>query len=313
MACFSPTAPGKMDYNKMLHEAVRGQVGVMPETLAAEDIFSRPRTGLALRQMNDLLYGTQAGSYDVQTYTPAIYQQGHKLSYGKTPSSWTGSVDADPLPTWDKNTRSYSAPAGSMTLDANTGKPVSDLVGGTGSPGRKYGRIGGGTGAAMGMVGGIPGMELIGGVLGNKIGGLFDSGPPKVQLSPASYSTRTVEYGAQPGLLSLGTLTPEEQRIAQQQSRAAYAARGLSGTGMSAADEVLHQFSMGQDLAAKRAALAAGYMGGPQFNPESAYAGNLANANQQMSALFAEPSTMDKYGMGLNTATGGLLGKNGSY
>jgi hypothetical protein len=45
-----------------------------------------------------------------------------------------------------------------------------------------------------------------------------------------------------------------------------------------------------------------GQSGPKLFNPESAYAGNIFNQNQQMAAQFAEPSTLAKLNMLQNTA-----------
>lgn len=119
-------------------------------------------------------------------------------------------------------------------------------------------------------------------------------------------------------------LTPDEQRIMQQATRSSWAARGLDGSNASAADEVLRQYALGQQLLRQRqqfaqgvvgqdtqvyqdptlalltsngggtAAQAQGLMPSTLFNPESPFAGNIASANQQMAALFADPSTLSK-------------------
>jgi len=120
------------------------------------------------------------------------------------------------------------------------------------------------------------------------------------------------------------SLTPEEQQLMQQATRASWAARGLDGTNASAADEVLRQFALGQQLQRQRQGFAQGVVSQDQsayqnpvlalltgngggtaaqaqslmpstlFNPESPFAGNIASANQQMAALFADPSTLSK-------------------
>ncbi len=140
-------------------------------------------------------------------------------------------------------------------------------------------------------------------------------------------------------------MTPDEARQIQQASRAAFSARGTTGTNQSTVDELISQYDFGQNLLRQRQQFAGGVLGananvvgdpfqqilgrssgavagagnvlqtsGPSlFNPESGYAGNVANANQQMAALFADPSVMDKIGQVTNTGTLGLLGKGGSY
>lgn len=141
------------------------------------------------------------------------------------------------------------------------------------------------------------------------------------------------------GLQAGTTMTPEEARQVQQASRAAFAARGMGGTNAAIGDELLQQYNLGQQLLRQRQDFGGRVLGynqaivgdpflqilgrpssamnnaqglfaesGPSlFNPESAYAGNIANANQQMQALFADPSTMSKVGAVANTA-GSFIG-----
>lgn len=147
----------------------------------------------------------------------------------------------------------------------------------------------------------------------------------------------TLNTQAQDELNAGSGLTPEEQRLMQQQTRASWASRGLDGTNASAADEVLQQYALGQQLQRQRqqfaqgvvsqdqnayqdptlsllmqggqgtSAQAQGMMPGTMFNPESPFAGNIAAANQQMAALFADPSTLSKINMVGSTA-GNTLG-----
>lgn len=140
--------------------------------------------------------------------------------------------------------------------------------------------------------------------------------------------------------LDAGTsLTPEEQRQMQQASRAAFAARGLEDSNVGLSNELLQQYNLGQQLLRQRQAFAQSVLGNNQaivgdpfmqilgrpsnasaqgmgllgeagpslFNPESPYAGNLYNANQQMAAMFAEPSTMAKVGQ-VSGAAGSFIG-----
>ena len=141
--------------------------------------------------------------------------------------------------------------------------------------------------------------------------------------------------------LEAGTgMTPEEQRQIQQASRAAYAARGMGGTNAAIGDELIQQYNLGQALLRQRQAFgtqmagvnqaiydpmyaltgrasssvqgapawATGVLGTAQtYNPESAYAGNIYNANQAYQAMFADPSTMSKIGT-ISDMTGSFLG-----
>lgn len=62
-------------------------------------------------------------------------------------------------------------------------------------------------------------------------------------------------------LQSGGNLTPDQQRIAQQQSRAAFSARGLAGSNGGIADELLRQFQLGEQLKAQRRGFAGNMLG----------------------------------------------------
>ena len=64
------------------------------------------------------------------------------------------------------------------------------------------------------------------------------------------------------GDLMAGTrLTPEELRFAQQSSRAAMAARGMSGSNMAVADEILRTYDLGQNRLNQRRQFASGVVG----------------------------------------------------
>ena len=121
---------------------------------------------------------------------------------------------------------------------------------------------------------------------------------------------------ANAGLDAGSTLTPDEQRAMQQQSRAGFAARGMGGSNASLADELLKQFNLGQQLQTQRQGFAESVLGdnkavigdpfqailgrssgataqaqgmqpGQQFNPESALSSSITAGNQQMNAMFA--------------------------
>lgn len=143
------------------------------------------------------------------------------------------------------------------------------------------------------------------------------------------------------GLAAGGELTPEQIRRMQQASRAAMAARGLSGSNLALADEMFRQYDLGNALQQQRQQFALGagglanqygqgslawmadlgeqanrlalaMMPGQQFNAESPYAGNLYNANYQTAQLFAEPSILSKYNMLFDSAIGKPAGAFGN-
>jgi hypothetical protein len=368
MGCFSPTQPGNLNYGKIMNQTLQTQVGLQPLLQASEAQWDPFQTNQSLSNLNDLLFGSQGGSYDVQTFTPAVTQTGNKLGYAGVPKGFLGEVNKPPLG------------AGSMTFDAATGMPIAPHRAGDGSTG-------------LGITGSSAGdATVLGGPLGMGFGQFADTGNPDPlssalgvdffggsstrRIAPPKFGTRTVTQGAQPGLVDLmaklntatrsanvndlatlgpdalaalrtsnpqmaalmdqlngqasdeltagSGLTPDEQRMMQQATRASWAARGLDGTNASASDEVLRQYALGQQLLRQRQQFAQGVVGqqqqvyqdpilamlsqngqgasaqaqsllpGNMFNPESPFAGNIASANQQMAALFADPSTLSK-------------------
>jgi hypothetical protein len=159
---------------------------------------------------------------------------------------------------------------------------------------------------------------------------------------------KSLNTQAQTGLdagANLG-VTPQEQdlyqRYVQQASRARFADSGLSASPVAASDEALKQFALGDQLQQQRQQFAGQVLGlnqsylqnpmlalltgsggaasgtqgqsllpGQLFNPESPEAASIANANQQMAALFADPSTLSKINQVTQT-TGNVLGTVGS-
>lgn len=133
--------------------------------------------------------------------------------------------------------------------------------------------------------------------------------------------------------LALGTqLSPEEQRVAQQQARAAYASRGMGTTNRAIGAEILGQYDLGQqrqlqrlgqaqNIAAQMEASgvpqyyqsvyaptdlstlggftgsAGGLMAGRQFNPESQLAADIAGQNQMAKAQMAAANSANKTAM----------------
>jgi hypothetical protein len=120
---------------------------------------------------------------------------------------------------------------------------------------------------------------------------------------------------AEEGLAAGSSLTPEQQRIAQQQARAAYAARGMGTGNRAIGAEIMSQYGMGEALQRQRqqfagqvagqlessgvptyyqttyqplsqtlsnlAGQSSGLMSGRQFQPESQMASDIYSQNAQ--------------------------------
>ena len=120
---------------------------------------------------------------------------------------------------------------------------------------------------------------------------------------------------AEEGLAAGSSLTPEQQRIAQQQARSAYAARGMGTSNRAIGAEIMSQYGMGDALQRQRqqfagqvagqlessgvpqyynttyqpmaqtlsglAGQASGLMSGRQFQPESQMASDIYSQNAQ--------------------------------
>jgi len=151
---------------------------------------------------------------------------------------------------------------------------------------------------------------------------------------------------AQEGLAAGRSLTPEEERAAQQSARAAYAARGVGLGDQAALAEVLNRYQFADQREAQRRAFAQQAMAqsaalsqpalarvlgaetaplaygvsqqalqqsmqaGPRlFNPESAYAGNIYNANTQL--LLANQAAQNQAAANTAAAYGQLAGAVG--
>jgi hypothetical protein len=387
MGCFAPDKPGNLNYGKILGQTLQTQIGLQPLLQEAEGQWDPANINQSLNNMNSLLFGSEGGSYDVQTFRPTVSQTGNALNYGPVPKGFMGEVDRPQLGTARNPGPAFGAgsDASGMTFDANTGLPVPSIYRSHSSIGSDA-AMGAGAGAILGPVG-----SAAGALIGSGIGSIMETGnpdpvsaamgldffgAPTKRLAGPAYGTRTVTQNAQPGLVDImarlnsatraanvndlstmgpgalealkasnpdmaalmdrlnsqandeltagSGLTPDEQRLMQQATRASWAARGLDGTNASASDEVLRQYALGQQLLRQRqqfaqgvvgqdqqayqdpilalltqsgngtSAQAQGMMPGNLFNPESPFAGNIASANQQMAALFADPSTLSK-------------------
>lgn len=149
---------------------------------------------------------------------------------------------------------------------------------------------------------------------------------------------------AQEQLAAGSSLTPEEERIAQQQARGAYASRGMGATNRAIGAEILNQYGLGQERMRQRQAYAqnvanqleasgvpqyyqttyqpmtlqaisgmgqqaGGIAAGRQFQPESQMAADITAANLNAQAQMAAAKTAAQGGvMGGLLSAGGMLG-----
>lgn len=101
---------------------------------------------------------------------------------------------------------------------------------------------------------------------GANISDLTNLGPQALQslqaTNPAMFNLlNQLNQSASAGLSAGSSLTPDQQRAMQQQSRAAFAARGTTGDNGSISDELLRQFNLGQQLLTQRQGFAQGMIG----------------------------------------------------
>ena len=136
---------------------------------------------------------------------------------------------------------------------------------------------------------------------------------------------------AEEGLAAGSNLTPEQQRIAQQQARSAYAARGMGTGNRAIGAEIMSQYGMGEALQRQRqqfagnvanqleqsgvpqyynttyqpmsqtlaglAGQASGMMAGRQFQPESQMASDIYSQNSQNQMTASAANASNKSGM----------------
>lgn len=313
MACFSPDAPKPMNYGQQTGATLGAQVNLAPALYSAEAQFSPAYTDLTAQNIQRLLQGTAGGevtpTYGVQTAAQRGYYDaaGNFLSTRLQPGMPQGAA-------FHRRGDQFSAQTGTQTSQASPGLLSLLQDAATNQRSSDIADV-----ASLGP-------EARAAILASNP----DSAALLSRLNAQALSG-----------LDAGTgFTPEEARQVQQASRAAFAARGMGGTNAAIGDELLQQFNLGQQLLRQRQAFAGNVLGqnqavvgdpfmqilgrssgavgqagqlipGNLFDPESPYAGNLYNANQQYSALFAEPSTLAKVGQ-VSGAVGQFIGGIGS-
>ena len=293
MGCFGVSAPAPVNYGKQTSDTLQSQINLAPAQFAAESNpgYGQPAyTNLAMVNMNQLLNGTAGG----QTYNgtgsmdasaSGWYNQATGAfvsANGPGQSPGTGDVYAKKNSPFAINT-SYTTQAtpglNSMLASANTAQRSAD----------------------------ISDVQNLGLASTNA---MLAADPYNAEL------LQKLNASANSQLDAGSSLTPDEQRVMQQQSRAAFAARGMGGSNGAIADELLKQFNLGQQLLTQRQQFAQSVVGtnqnvigdpfqqilgrssgavadsrgvqaGPSlFNPDDPLAASITSGNNQMAAYY---------------------------
>ncbi len=336
MGCFAPSAEGTYrDYALETATNVRSQIALAPEVLAAEREFQPQYLENSLNNLNLLLSGRPGGTRTVTESTPT--QAGWYDASGNLVSTAPMTATATGGAVGGANGRGgFAGPAftgnfGGATANAMTGLTYRPAGSTTTSREVQDSAVPGLLELAQ-MANRSQRAADVADVaaLGPEArAALRASNPENARLLDL------LNAQAEEGLLAGTGLTPAEQRQIQQASRAAMSARGLAGSNLGLGDELLRQYDVGQQLLRQRQQFAGNVLGynqnlmgdpfmqilarpgtglnqaqsvfgqsGPSlFNPESPYAGGIANSNAGYAAAFADPSTVDKV-----NAVGGIVG-----
>lgn len=185
--------PKGQDLASEYARTLTAQANIMPSLLSAQSQYQPLQASNQLSNLDMMLNGTSGGTYDTQSYTPAVYKQGNKYSYGKIPSGVMGTIDYPNLP--DPRGGGGGGSSGGMGLPGMDGGV---LPGMNGIPGIS----GGGGGGMPGLPGMGGGGNPLSGIPG--LGGFFGSdGPKKKLISASGYKTTSHTYGPQRGLLDI--------------------------------------------------------------------------------------------------------------
>lgn len=187
--------PKGQDLASEYARTLTAQSNIMPSLLAAQSQFQPLQASNQLSNLDMMLNGTAGGTYDTQSFVPAVYKTGSKYSYGKIPAGVDGTIAYPTLP----DPRGHGGGGGGGIPGLSGGLPGMDggvLPGMNGIPGLGGGGGGGGFGLP-GLGGGGNPLSSIPG-----LGGLFGgSGPKKKLVSNSYYNTTSHTYGPQKGLL----------------------------------------------------------------------------------------------------------------
>jgi hypothetical protein len=312
--------PKGQDLASEYARTLTAQANIMPSLLAAQSQFQPLQASNQLSNLDMMLNGTEGGTYNTQSYVPAVYKQGGKYSYGKIPTGVDGTIDYPSLPDPRGGGGGGSGGSGIPGLGSGTGMPGLPGMDGGVLPGMN-GIPGLGGGGGGNPLSGIPGL-----------GGLFggSSGPKKKLVSNSYYKTSAHSYGPQRGLLDIynhdvlpqmsggiipkltdeanyelslgGNMDPAQLRRTMQairgQNNGMLGGTGSAGEfqtalGLSQYSDALRQqrqgfagnvaaMRMGANPVSQAMGLSAAPGATSLLNPESGYAQNLYDNNQSM-------------------------------
>lgn len=234
-SALSPGAPPSPKYAKIAQQTLQGQISMAPAQYSAEanpDYGQPAYAGLQLQNLMTLLNGTPAGTQSVTSQA----QAGVKGWYGPDGAFLGNDKTAQPVPgaQWAKAGGFYNT---TTSQDRAAMPGLNDLMAGQATSQRA-----------------------------SDIADVQNLGPSAAQamLAADPYNATLLaklNTQANQGLDAGSGLTPDEQRAMQQQSRAAFAARGMGGSNGALSDELLKQFSLGQQLLTQRQQFAQSLVG----------------------------------------------------
>lgn len=269
MGCFSNSAPAQPNYGQVTRDTLQAQVDLAPQQYASEAAYQPLYANLSLGDLNTFLNGTPGGQQSYTTTTPAG-QTGWYDASGKFLSP--GELQ-QPLGFKDGSQPGYR-PGHGLTLPQRSAAPVY-VPGAAPSPGATWYAAG----SPMNVTGTrtIPGQAGLTSLLQQAntaqrtadINDVANLGPQATQamLQADPYNAQllaSLNSQANAELSAGSGLTPDQARAMAQQSRAAFAARGMSGSAGATADEILRQFNLGQQLLQQRQQFAQSVLGNNQ-------------------------------------------------
>jgi hypothetical protein len=353
MGCFSPDIPAAPSASQTMRETLQAQVDLAPQLYASEanPTYGQPAyVNLELANLGKLLNGSPGGTTSYTTPGTAS-QTGWYDKTGNFVSP--GELQTPPPAQTDRygGTRNFFGPVNSDPFYVPGTAPQPGAV--WHSQGDTFDVTHTQTSPAQPGVNQLLAQQSTAQRTAD-IGDVANLGPQARQAMLDANPDNAVllaklNQQANEGLDAGTGLTPDEQRAMQQESRAAFAARGMGGSDASISDELLKQFNLGQTLLRQRQAFAQSVVGNNQavvgdpflqvlgrssgamqaaqgaqqqsgpglFNPmamQNYYSGVY---NNQVQGALATPTTYQLIGQGFNTlsnqvqAVGSIMGSMG--
>ena len=254
MGCFSPDLPPAPNYGQITRDTLQAQVDLAPQQYQSEAQFQPLYSNLELGNLNTLLNGTAGGTVNTTTKQTAGQTGWYDTNTGKFISAGvTAPLDAQgnsTAPLFSNGMIPGEAPAPGAVW-VHSGRKY-DVNGTTTTPAQQGLFSLMQQQATQQRTGDITDVSN----LGLKAHDAMLSANPESAALLAKLNAQ-----ANQGLDFGSGLTPEEQRAMQQQSRAAFAARGMGGSNASVSDELLKQFDLGQQLLRQRQQFAQSLIG----------------------------------------------------